>query len=268
MNKAVVATLLLMAASSAGAIEVFLNQAAPIAKVPVLGAFGQGQYPDPSATPANPGIISYKDPVTGQGVSLSGQFVGQTSGTVTVDPPPIYPVSAEILTYETLTGTPTLNASQSLELFDQGFNRNLQIGLFDPSDPSSERILGGLLDTADEAQGAVSLLFDYNVSIFGLDMLGANTAWGNPAVGDPGWVLFQFFGANGELIGSETVRAYDGPIWFRSTDAPFRGISITSTDYQGLGYINLRFEAVPTPPILALLGLGLGLLGLTQRRFR
>lgn len=245
-------------------IELFLNEAAPIPVVPVLGNVPDGQFPDASG--GNPGIISYKDPTTLLGVSLSAQLVGQLTGTTTIDPPPTFPSNALVLSYETLSGTPTYDPFKGgLELFSQGVHRNLQVVEIGFGFPT---IIGGLLDTPDEAHGALSLLFDYNVEVFGLDMLGANVEFGNPAVGDPGNVYFQFFDATGNLIGSTvSARAYDGPLWFSSLGMPFRALSITTDDYQGIGYHSFRFEPATSPEPLHLTMLGLSLLLITRSRF-
>jgi len=261
--------LLLLSASAAEAIELFLHSTAPIPDVPVLDSVADGQYPDPTASPPNPGIIVYKNPVTLLGVSLSGQFAGQTSGSITM-PPPSWPPSAQTLSYETITGLPTLNAQHAMELVDQGVSRNLQvirlsdIGYDVPGRPD-DKLVGGLLDTPDQAQGAVTLLFDRNVSIFGLEMIGANFEFGSTTVGDPGHVYFQFFREDGRLIGSPiAVTAYDGPLWFRSLDVLIRGVTITNDDYQGIGYAHFRFN--PAPPAPVLLASGLALLVWVRRR--
>ncbi len=253
-SKALAAALVLLSAATVDAIEVFTDTPPQIPERPVLAPLAAGVY---------------NDPVTLDGVSISGAFVGQQSGAVTITPPPpTYPADAIEETYETITGAPSANAG--LALFGQGIDKNVELQDF--SEFGIPKIIGGLLDTAGEAQGALSLLFDYNVSIFGLDMIGANFDPDYPndlTHGDPGYVYFQFFRADGGLIGDTvSIRAYDGPVWFRSLDAPIRGVTITSTDYQGLGYNAFRFQAAPVPPVTALLTLGLALLAATAKRPR
>ncbi len=231
---AVLALISVSAVCNATPVVVTLNEKAPVAIVPVLNSMSDGQYPN---------TVQYVDPATGYGISLGAYFAGQTVGEL----------ESQGLLYETLAGQPVTGSP--LELRSQGQDKNLEVVDLSVYDPALPRVLGGLLSTPGESHGAVSLLFASDVEIFGLDLLGSNTA-------DPGNVYFQLFGSDGDLIDTETVVAFDGPLWFQSSGAPFRGISITTDDYQGIGYSDLRFKPAPTPPALALIMLGLGLLRL------
>jgi hypothetical protein len=238
------ALLAVSAPSHASPVTVFLNEIAPVDIVPVVASMSVGQYPN---------NYHYADPATGYGLTLGAYFSGQTTGSITPTPP-TQPPGAATLTYETVTGLPTSNTP--LTLLSQGENHNLQ------ADDFGFMVFGGLLDTPDQAHGAVSILFDAGVDVFGLDLIGANVT-PDLGVNEPGKVYFQFFGANGALIDSKAVTAFDGSLWFQATGTSFRGVTITTDDYQGIAYYNLRFT--PTPPVLALMLLGLGALRLSRR---
>lgn len=229
----------------AAAVVVHLDETAPSPIFPVIDSMSQQQYPD---------TYTYTQPSTGLGVSLGAYFEGQVVGQQTPAIPPS-PPGATQESYETITGSPAPN--MSLALRSQGLDRNLEVQ--DLSSFGLPKILGGLLDTPGESHGAVSMLFNQPIDILGMSLWGYNA-------GSPGTITFQFFGTLGNLIDIQTITAYDGPIWFDGAADPFSAVTITTDDYQGMGYAEFRASPVPAPTsVLLMLG---GLLALMRLRRR
>jgi len=244
ITKLLMLLLTLLTATSVSAIEIFIGQRAPITGGSMLDNIPDGQYPD---------TLRYVDPATSVGFSMSAYFAGQVPGVVT-PPAPDVPANAQVFSYETITGRP----SGPLTLTSQGLNRNIQVEDLRPF--YEPRLVYGLLDVARSGRGALSMLFDYGVDILGLDLIGANT-------GEPGNVYlrlfdtrgesFQFLDLFGNLVDYLTIEAFDGPLYLTSFDRPIRGITLTNDDYAGIGFSTVVFRTVPTPPVIALLLIGL-----------
>jgi len=201
------------------------------------------------------------DVVQLQEFAFSGLFDGQTSGQTGT--------AAQGGPFETMSGQPTYSGDPGfpLELGAQGIDRNTIVDDLRAYLPALQTlVLGGLLDDPTVATGAISFLFDEDVLIFGMGIIGMNTP-GKPG-SEPGLdaqpSLFRFFDKRGNLVASREGPAEDGLFWFEiPRDADVRGVTVTTTDYRGVGYYDFRF-AMPIPATLFLCMLGLGIGGLLR----
>jgi hypothetical protein len=245
ITKLLMLLLTLLTATSVSAIEIFIGQRAPLAGGSMLNNIPDGQYPD---------TLRYVDPATSVGFSMSAYFAGQVPGFVILPPPPSVTNNPQSFAYETITGQP----SGPLTLVSQGPNRNIQVENLNPI--YEPRLVYGLYDVPFSARGALSMLFDYGVDILGFDLIGAHV----PAPGNVYLRLFDMDGESFEFLDSLgvsvdylTIAAFNGPLYLTSFDRPIRGITLTNDDYAGIGFSTVVFRTVPTPPVIALLLIGL-----------
>ncbi len=170
----------------------------------------------------------------GNNVKVGESFVGQTVGTT---------VGSDGYTYETVSGVPTDPLTLATPDLGDGIAGSTGVtGLY-----------GDGINGFDLGEGLVSILFDYNITEFGLAIRGSNG----------GEATFNFFGRDGSLIDSITFTTLVGslPEYTFSSTVAFAGITISNTDTYGLSYDEFRFaeqaEPVPEPSTLPLLALGL-----------
>ena len=219
------------------------------------------------------------------GVSISEKFAGQTLG------------ETDRFRYETLSGEPT--GPLSLQPNDDGL-ANLTVN--STIIGSFGRVMAGTQNnffTNDDGNGAVSLLFDNDISEFGIKTLFGQFRWPTnvpPTLDfvdpdDPSTFIccatFEFFRRDGSLIDTVTTGPLGAPLSereFPGNSFGFRrdggvrdiaGVSITNEDYLGLFYDDIIFEArgddvapIPLPAGVWLLGGALGMLSLARRRGR
>ena len=163
--------------------------------------------------------------------------------------------------WEAVNGTPTVplalvgqGPSQNVVLLrDNNYNTNVVAGLFD----------GGV-------RGALSVLFETDQELVGLDLLGTGDAFMDTDAED---VVFQFFARDGSLIDTETLSGggttnIDGTYVFSvdATDPLIAGFTITNNDPNGVVFGAFRWDGTaPEPSAAALVLLG-GLLLYRRRR--
>ena len=168
------------------------------------------------------------------GANFGERFVGQT---LTFDG-----------TFDTLSGTPT--NPLALQAGNPGENLAVYV---DPTTPANTtNVLTGRTPvgagTDTYAEGSFAVLFDFDQSEFGFDLVG----------GGGGSATVNFFTRNGSLLSTivlETASTLNVPYAFRR-DGGIRdiaGISIHNNDPQGVNFENLRSDVpgvpgVPTNP--------------------
>lgn len=238
-------------ASGADAVTMYPNTKAPLDISPVPYVLAQP-----------PNWTDFPNPITLAGASISGIFAGQTSaynyqaaGSWT------YPAVQQDMYFEEILSLPTPGP---LTLVGQGANQNIGGQDIFPVYPGT--LFGQVPQTPGMGTGAFSILFDSNVTQFGLDIVGANYPANQPGPppGDPGEVKVQFFRDDGSLLDTLTFTAFNGSVWFLAgpAEGTFRGVTITNDDYNGLGYTAFR---VPVPAPIALLVLGFGVMAWVSR---
>ncbi len=112
--------------------------------------------------------------------------------------------------------------------------------------------------------GALSILFPDNLFEIGFDIIGA--------AGGSDTLFFQFFEADGQLIGDKLVMdALNGSYGFKTdhsyTGPGIRGMTVFNQDTGGLALVFPK-QTVPTPATLLLLIGGLGLMMIFRLRGR
>lgn len=121
-------------------------------------------------------------------------------------------------------------------------------------------------------EGAIAVLYDFDQSEFGFDLIGGNG----------GTATLQFWARDGLLINSLIVNltsAITQSFGFRTSDGAFEvaGVSIFNNDLGGIGLDNLRSDVkgvpgtpttVPEPAAFGLLSAGLLMMRVFRRRSR
>lgn len=175
------------------------------------------------------------------GASYAERFDGQARGTATN-------VNGE--EFDVLSGSPT-GPLALVSGGGPGFNLGLRNSAIAGCGPFL-----GCPALGSYGEGALSILFDQDTGVFGLDLLGAQG----------GTATFQFFARDGSALGTLNVAAsFDRFVGFRVTSGSLiAGVSISNNDMAGLAYDNVTF--VPEPSAALLLFTGLLGLGIRARR--
>lgn len=203
--------------------------------------------------------INYDDEFESGTVQFNAGFVGQTIGTSG--------------TFDTISGSPT----SPLTLFNDAPGQNILAVDGGDGNVGNTSIAGlgplGFPNANAVGEGVISLLFDFDQSEFGFDLIG----------GDGGTVTLQFFDRNGTLLTEITTDPLFGTLMlgFMTDDnsESIAGVTIFNSDIGGVGVDNIRSDVVgvvgppptgpqpsvvPLPAGFMLLGTGLLVLGVAR----
>jgi hypothetical protein len=164
--------------------------------------------------------------------------------------------------FDALSGTPSGPLAlqvgapgQNLNVFVEGASQVLT-GLGPIGFPSFDAI----------GEGSFALLFDFDQSEFGFQLVGGNG----------GTAFVDFFMRDGTLIDSITLGSLSSAFYGFSREGGLKdiaGISIYNDDPAGIGFDNLKHDVagipdttIPEPSTFTLLGLGIGALVFWRRR--
>ncbi len=165
--------------------------------------------------------------------------------------------------FDVLSGTPTGPlalavgaAGQNLNIFT--FTTQVLTGLGPTGFPNTNAI----------GEGAFALLFDFDQSEFGFQLVG----------GLSGSAVINFFKRDGSRIDQVTLTSLADDFYGFSRDGGIKdiaGISLYNRDPMGIGFDNLKHDVagvpgdgnpIPEPSTLALVGLGLAGFRLSQKK--
>jgi len=198
---------------------------------------------------AAPGT-NYNSILFSNGVGFAERFVGQT-------------VAGGI--FDQLGGLPTAG---SLTLQAGAAGSNLVVVASGASQVLAGLGPAGFPSFAAIGEGSFAALFSSGQSQFGFQLLG----------GDGLSAFLSFFRADGSLIQDISLGGLSNTFYGFSRDGGVQdifGISVWNNDPAGIGFDNLKFDVrsvdpsvVPEPASVALLSVGLGLMGVVMRRRR
>ena len=164
--------------------------------------------------------------------------------------------------FDVLSGSPS--GPLALAVGARGQNLNIV-------DNSGSQVLAGLGPTgfpnfSSIGEGSIALLFDFDQSEFGFQLLGGNA----------GNAFLSFFKRDGSLIQNVTLSGLADAFYGFSRDGGIKdvaGVSIYTDDGAGIGFDNLKHDVagipnmpVSVPATLGLFGLGIAGLGWARRK--
>ncbi len=229
---------------------------AGVQAVPIVGGLGTNAVSPALDFSTHNG--DYAGVLTVDGFQFAEHFNGQVVSSQ-IGPTVTLPIIGSVLPeHDVVTGTPTGPLSLAPAGTGTGPNNIGVIGAINA-------VYGyGSDGTGLKGVGALSILFPHNLFEIGFNIIGA--------AGGTDTLFFQFFEADGQLIGNELVMdALNGSYGFK-TDLSYnglgiRGMTISNLDEGGLALVFPK-KTVPAPATLLLLIGGLGLISVRRLRGR
>lgn len=229
--------------------------ALPVNQIMPASLTGTGFITFEDVAGGNPPGTNFDAIFESDGADFGERFVGQTLTTSGV--------------FDILSGTPS--SSLSLATGIAGENLNVFFRTANNSQVLSGLGPLGFPDNDAIGEGSFAVLFDFDQSEFGFDLLGGNG----------GSAFVDFFKRDGSLISSITLTTLSDQSFAFARDGGIKdiaGISIYNNDPFGIAFDNLVHDVpgvtgppnpIPEPTTVALLGIGLvGLAGAEFRRRR